>query len=164
VNKNNKAQIIEKSFQFYQVLCDFDVQFVTRFLYQLHEKHPNVAAVRLAKRLYRRQLPIAYRIKPEKIEEVRQMIEAEKPSIPVESWQISFHSPKFAIYRQKHEPIYVVENNKIVGSLAEESQIIDSISDLTEDICFLFVDQRAYDENPRVQKLINNLTDVWSLR
>lgn len=164
IDKDNKSQIIEKGFQFYQVLCDFDIQFVARYLYQLHDQYPNISATRLAKRLYRRQLPIAYRIKPEKIEEVRQMIETEKPSIPVESWQLSFHSPKFAIYRQKHEPIYVVENNKIIGSLAEESQIIDSISDLTEDICFLFVDQRAYNENPRVQKLINNLTDVWSLR
>jgi HD superfamily phosphohydrolase len=164
VDHSNKQHILDTSFQYYQVLCDFDIQYVTRYLYQIHDQHPHVSAVRLAKRLYKRQLPIAYRIKPEKIEEVRQMIETEKRTIPVESWQISFHSPKFAIYRQKQEPIYVVENNKIVGSLAEESQIIESISDLTEDICFLFVDQRAYDENPRVQKLINNLSDVWSIR
>lgn len=164
VNQKNKKAILDKGFPFYKTLCDFDVYYVARYLYQLHDKFPHVSAVRLAKRLYRRQLPLAYRIKPEKINEVRQMIEAEKHHIPVESWQVSFHSPKFTVYRQKQEPIYVVENGKVVGSLAEESKIIDSISDLTEDICFLFVDKRAYDENPRVEKLINNLTDVWSLR
>jgi HD superfamily phosphohydrolase len=164
IDHSNKETIIAQGFQYYQILCDYDVYYVTRYLYFLHDKYPDVSAVRLAKRLYKRQLPLSYRIKPEKIEEVRKMIEAEKHEIPVESWQVSFHSPKFTIYRQKQEPIYVVENGKIVGSLAEESKIIDSISDLTEDICFLFVDQRAYDENPRIQKLINKLTDVWSLR
>lgn len=164
IEHKNKEKIIEKGFKYYQMLCDYDIYYVTRHLYHLHDKHPHVSAVRLAKRIFKRQLPLAYRIKPEKIDEVRAMIEAEKHEIPVESWQISFHSPKFTIYRQRHEPIYVVEKGKIVGSLAEESKIIDSISDLTEDICFLFVDQRAYDENPRVQKLINKLTDVWSLR
>jgi HD superfamily phosphohydrolase len=164
INDSNKQEIINKSFDYYRMLCDFDVYYVVRYLYTMHDKYHHLGAVRLAKRLYKRQLPLAYRIKPEKIDEVRDMIEAEKSHIPVESWQISFHSPKFTVYRQKQEPIYVVEKGKIIASLAEESKIIDSISDLTEDICFLFVDQRAYEENPRIQKLINNLTDVWALR
>lgn len=164
ISHNNKQKIIEQGFQYYKILCDYDVYYVMRHLYYLHDKYPENSAVRLAKRLFKRQLPLAYRIKPEKIEEVRKMIETEKHDIPVQSWQVSFHSPKFTIYRQKQEPIYVVENGKVIGSLAEESKIIDSISDLTEDICFLFVDQRAYNEIPRIQKLINKLTDVWALR
>lgn len=164
INHDNISAILREGFPYYKMLCDFDVYYLARYLYNLHDQYPHFPAARLAKRLYKRQLPMAYRIKPEKIEEVRQMIESEKPAISVESWQLSFHSPKFTVYRQKQEPIYVVEKGKIIGSLAEESKIIDSISDLTEDICFLFVDQRAYDENPRVQKLISNLTDVWSLR
>lgn len=164
INEDNKNEIVKNSFEYYRLLCDFDVYYIMRYLYQNHDQYHHLSAVRLAKRLYKRQLPRAYRIKPEKIDEVRDMIEAEKHDIPVESWQISFHSPKFTVYRQKQEPIYVVEKGKIIASLVEESKIIDSISDLTEDICFLFVDQRAYDENPHIQKLINNLTDVWSLR
>ncbi len=169
-----KESILDFCIDDYKVIVDADVYMLMRQINDLNiPKAAKSSLKEISNRLLNRKLPAAFILRKEKKFISSQIIEEFKDkNKKYQSWQISLNSPIVPeCYESKKDPILVSckftanhkkindlfelkDSDHVVSDLEQGSKIISRISNISDEICFLFIDIEIEND-----KKIKNLLD-----
>lgn len=150
-----KRQFLEKNYQTYKQLCDYDVFALINQLSDMDDDHP---AVQIASRIQNRMLPKIVRFDHTQRKEVEQALREFKAKHrkAYQDWQLCVLETPHQSYSGEDDPILVKDEQGVVKPLNEYSLMIDAISDRLEHIAFLSID-KAIAKDKTVINFVKNL-------
>ena len=142
-----KREFLEKNYENYKALSDYDVMAVIKQLAEMAYEHP---VVELAKRIQHRQTPKIIRLDHLDLAAVEKALATFKKDhkLDFHDWQLSLIQTPHRSYSGEDDPILVVNEQGTVKSLGEISFMIQAISDKLEHTAFLCID-KAVAEDPK---------------
>lgn len=152
----HKKNFLQKNYDHYKELCDYDIFMVIRLLSEMKDDHP---ATCIAKRIQHRQMPKIVRLSHAKIPTFEPIIHDFKQSHKndFQDWQITLIQTPHQSYKVEADPILVVNEQNMVQPINEISLMISAISDKYEHTAFLCIDKEIANDS-RVSQLIEKLT------
>lgn len=135
-----KKAFLQENYSQYKRLCDYDVFTMIRYLSGLES---NLPVVKIARRLYARQLPKVISIEESHLEEVRLLIDKLKQTYQLEDWQLSLIDLPHQSYLGSQDPIWVVNKLSQVRNLQDDSVLISGLSDKLEQSHLIFIDREV---------------------
>lgn len=154
--EKHKNEFLQKNFQDYKELCDYDLFSTVRALSQTNDNH---VTAQIAKRIQYRQMPKIFRLDNIDIPTVKNKLAEfkEKNKKDFQDWQLAVIQTPHQSYSIEDDPILVEYDLNTVKPLNEISLMINAISDKYESTAFLCVDfEIAKDE--RVEKFTMSLS------
>lgn len=148
-------QFMQKNFDIYSQLCDYDLHMLIRELSVLEYLNP---CVKIAKRLSRRQLPRVITLDAIDYLSMENKLQCFLASNPqIQFWQIAVLNPPHHSYVSRDQ-ILVIDDLGRIETIEKKSPIIQSLKDKEETTCFLCIDKDIFS-----QTLVNELLGVNKL-
>lgn len=155
INQQTKQQFLEKHYQNYKQLCDYDVFALIKQLADLSDTHP---AVQMANRLHYRIMPKIVRLDHAKLTKVAHELQEFKlkHQKDFQDWQLSLIETPHRSYSGEDDPILVLNEQGSIQAIEQFSLMIKAISDKLEHVAFLCID-KAIAQHQAVIALIKRL-------
>jgi uncharacterized protein len=146
-------QFLADNYANYKELCDYDVYALIR---QLANSEQSTSATEIAKRLYGRIMPTILRLDPNYIANAKLALQEFKAthSAQYQSWQLRIIETPHRAYSGEEDPIWVINEQGIVQSIAHFSIMLSALSDKLEHLTFIYVDRAIAND-----KIIINFLD-----
>ena len=153
--EKHQQQFLQKNYDDYKELCDYDVFAIVKILAQMDDNH---SASQIAKRLQFRQIPKIVRLGQLDISIAEQVVAdfRKKFAKEFQPWQFSLIKTPHQSYSVEDDPILVENEHGIVKPLNEISLMINAISDKSEHTAFLCIDKAIF-EDARVKSVIEKV-------
>lgn len=142
-------------YEHYASMCDDDIFLLLRQLASLTGDH---TAIRLAKRILHRQMPVIVDCLPQDTASLQSLVKdfhAENPGVA--SWQLALIQSPHHSYLAKADPILVERATGQIEALDQISPLIRALSDHTEKTVFLCIDPDIV-EQPGVKGLLQTVS------
>lgn len=152
--KTKKREFLEKNYQNYKELCDYDVFSLIK---QLAEMNDNQPATQIALRLQRRVMPKIVRLDEVDLAAVNQQLQEFKAKHhEIQDWQLLLIQTPHRSYSGEDDPILVVNEQGEINPISDFSFMINALSDRLEHLAFLCVDE-SIAQDKRVMTLLKRL-------
>jgi len=150
-----REQFIEKNYNLYKQLCDYDVFSLVRLLASWENDHPVVS---IAKRLQVRHLPKAIPIDAANMDKAKSLADEFKEQYKdkLQSWQVALIQLPHLSYQGSQDPILVKDYAGSVKYLHDDSLMIHAISDKSETSCLVSIDSEII-RKPYMEKFCKDL-------
>jgi hypothetical protein len=133
-----KNDFLNDNFDLYKSLCDYDIYSLIRFIAHQDIKHP---VVEIAKRLQMRKNPKVMTVSSEDVENTKIKIEKIKQkNKAIQDWQLCLLTLPHLSYEISNDPILVADHGSKTTFLHNDSLIVKSISDKTENVYAICID------------------------
>jgi uncharacterized protein len=139
-----KRDFLEKNYENYKELCDYDVFALIKQLSSLDGSH---TAIQLARRLQQRKMPKILRLDHVDLRLVEEELQAfKKKNKTLSDWQLMLIQTPHRSYSGEDDPILVVNEQGVIKSIGDFSFMINAISDRQELVAFLCIDKMIAEE------------------
>lgn len=127
---------IDKNYDLYKQLCDYDIYGMLRHLCDLPFTHDTIE---LARRVYLRRLPSLYPLQASSVPEVLPALQNLRAQENFKSWQLDILTLPQQSYSGETDPIWVDQHGHL-EQLDSLSMVVSALSGKFEHACFILVD------------------------
>ena len=132
---------IQKNFQHYKDLTDYDIWMLIRDFSNLDDTHD---CSKIAQRIYRRKIHRCFPFQEAYTQPVKLMIEKLKTENNFEAWKIFITENRVTSYESEKDPILVIDEAKNVSNIECYSDILKNLRDKQEKEIYLAVDYEIW--------------------
>lgn len=150
-----KREFLEKNYENYKGLCDYDVFALIKQLADVCDEHP---ATQIAARLHHRRMPKIVRLDHVDLVNAQMHLREFKAHYQrdFQDWQLALIQTPHQSYSGDEDPILVVNEQGIIKPINDISLMIQAISNKLEHVAFLCADKMIAGDG-RVTMLIEKL-------
>ncbi len=152
-NKSNQTSenFVEENYDIYKELCDYDI---FTLIQTLATQSSNNISTALAKRLHLREMPKIFRLDQVDLHQIEQLLAEFKHAHPaIADWQLALIKTPHQSYLLEHDPILIINENRMINSLDEISLMINAMGNKLENSAFVCIDKVIFN-NTEIQNLL----------
>lgn len=148
----NKNDFISESYKFYKKLCDYDILYICRVIYDNKNKFSGKIKdlYELSERLIERKIPYALIVPKEEIDNARNCINKFKKTHKgcINDWDLFLDTNNTSIYKtDKKGKLFLIEDNQKAYPIEEDSRLLDMLNNSIESSSFVYIDKDFVENN-----------------
>jgi uncharacterized protein len=142
-----KNDFISDSYDYYKKLCNYDILYICRVIYDNKDKlySSNIKSLfELSKRLIERKIPYALLVPKENIDNVKNCIDKFKKSHKncIKDWELHFDNNTTSTYKtDKNNKLFLIEDDHKACPIEEDSKILGMLNNSVESSSFIYIDK-----------------------